>query len=131
MTIRISRAELLSIGAATLLTAAPAVALAETQAEPEALMKRVMEAFKKSAYPDFVAECDNNMKATLPKQMFEGVSGMLAPRLKQGWKHAYLGQLRQEGHITHLWRLEFADGKDEHLLRISIKDGKMGGIWVQ
>ena len=131
MTTRISRAELLSIGAATLLAAAPAIALAETQAVPEAVMKRMLEAAKNGAYGEFMADCNDKMKAELTKQMFEGVSGMLAPRLKQGWKHVYLGKLRQDGHITHLWRLEFADGKDEHLLKISIKDGKVGGIWVQ
>jgi len=131
MTMTLTRAELLSLGAAILLTTAPAVSFAEAQADPEALMKKMMEATKNRSYEAFVSDCDEKVKSGLTKQMFEGVSGMLAPRLKQGWKHVYLGKLRQQGSITHLWRLEFVDGKDDYLLRMSLKDGKVTGIFVQ
>lgn len=131
MTITLTRAQLLSLGAATLITVVSAISFAEPQAEPETLMKKMMEATKNGSYEQFLSDCDQKMKANLTKQMFEGVSGMLAPRLKQGWKQVYLGKLRQQGNIVHLWRLEFADGKDDHLVRMSLKDGKVSGIFVQ
>lgn len=131
MTMTLTRAELLALGAATLITMAPAISSAEPQADPETLMKKMMEATKNGSYEQFLSDCDQKVKASLTKQMFEGVSGMLAPRLKQGWKHVYLGKLRQQGTMVHLWRLEFADGKDDHLVRMSLKDGKISGIFVQ
>jgi hypothetical protein len=131
MTMTLTRARLLSLGAALLIACAPVISFAETQAEPETLMKKMMEATTNGSYEKFLSDCDQKLKANLTKQMFEGVSGMLAPRLKQGWKHIYLGKLRQQGSIVHLWRLEFADGKDEHLVRMSLKDGKVSGIFVE
>ena len=131
MTNKISRSELLSVGAATLLAAGSGFAFAAGQLEPEAIMKKMMEATKNGAYEDFLVDCDDQMKAALTKQMFEGVSGVLGPRLRQGWKHVYLGKLRQQGHTVHLWRLEFADGKDDHLVKLSLKDGKVSGIIAQ
>lgn len=131
MTKTMRRAQFLLLSAAILLTIAPGTSMAQTQAEPEALMKKMVEATKNRAYEAFLSDCDDTMRASLTKQMFDGVSGMLAPRLKQGWKHTYLGKLRQQGSIVYLWRLEFADGKDEHLLKLALKDGKVSGILVQ
>lgn len=125
------RRTFVACAAATLFALAPALSRAQGQNEAEAVMKRMLEATKSRAFDDFLSECDDNFKASLTKQMFEGVSGMLAPRLKQGWKHIYLGKLRQQGATVYLWRLEFADGKDEHLLKLALKDGKVSGILVQ
>lgn len=132
MTLKATRTYLLSFVAAAFITAAPPFAAADTQTEPpEPLMKQMLEATKNRSYDEFCTECNEKMRASLTKQMFEGVSGIMAPRLKQGYKPVYLGKLRQQGHIVYLWRLEFADGKDDHLVKLSMKDGKVGGILLQ
>jgi len=129
MTVRITRPQFLTL-VVSLLLSLPAVA-APKSGEPEAQMKRMVEAIKAKSYEDFVADADDKMRVALTKQMFEGVAGLLAPRLQQGYKTSHLGKLRQQGFETHLWKLELADGKDEHLVKMSVKDGKVGGFWVQ
>ena len=100
---------------------------------PEAIAKNIMEATKDKAYDRFLADANDDVRANITKQMFDGVSNQLAPRLRQGYKMVYLTRLRQGGMLVHLWRLEFSDGKDELLLRVAIsKDtGKVSGMVVQ
>lgn len=66
--------------------------------------------------------------------MFEGVSGMMGPRLDKGHKLTYPTRLRQRGHAIHLWKLEFTDGKDEVLVCLTMDSnaaGKYSGILFQ
>jgi hypothetical protein len=136
MHLRISRARFLSLSLALLL---PSAAQAQTPAgnsgwsdPPDGLMKKMMEALKTKSYDDFMIECDDNMRAALTKQMFDGVSNMMAPNLQSGHKITYLGKLRQKGHLTYLWKLEPpGGGKDETLIRMTTKDRKVTGFWLQ
>jgi hypothetical protein len=59
------------------------------------------------------------------------VSRQLAARLKQGYHATFLGQLDQQGYTVYLWKLSFDDKKDDHLVKMAVKDGKVGGFWVQ
>jgi hypothetical protein len=127
----ISRTQFLSLSVAALLPWRAAAAQSTAADPPEPLMKKMLEAIKTRSYEDFLLDCDDKMRAALSKQMFEGVSNQLAPRLRQGYKTAYLGKIRQQGFVTYLWKLELADGKDEILARMSMKDGKVGGFLLQ
>jgi hypothetical protein len=128
MTSLLSRNSLLRRGLFCLLaTALPLRASAEiTEDPPEAALKKMLEAVKV-----FLTDADDAVRAGITKQMFEGVSGLLTPRLKQGYKTSYLNKLRQHGHTVYLWKLEFSDGKDEALVKLSVKDGKVSGILIQ
>lgn len=107
-------------------------ALAAITADPpEATLKKMLEAVKTKSYEDFLTEADDTVKAKLTKQMFEGVSGQVGPRLKQGYKTTYLSKLRKGEITVHLWKLEFSDGKDEALVTMAVKDGKVAGIFIQ
>lgn len=112
------------------------VAATAFAAEPEdpaaqAIMKRLVEAVKNRSYDDFVADADDRVKQALTKQMFEGVCGQLSPTLREGYKTVYLGKLRKQGLMTHLWRLETKQGQEDLLVRVSIKDGHVAGVWFQ
>jgi hypothetical protein len=124
---------LLALGAACLLAAWSAPARADNApADAEAIMKRIVEAVKARSYDDFLVDADDRVKQGITKQMFEGVAGQLAGRLTKGYKTSYLGGLRQKGYATHLWKMEIADGKnDDVLVKISVKDGKVAGVFFQ
>ena len=98
---------------------------------PEALMKKMMEAVKKTAYDDFMIECDDTMRGALTKQQFEGVSAMMAPSLQPGYKTTYLGKLRRKAATTYLWKLDPGSNRDETLINVTIKDRKVAGFFLQ
>jgi hypothetical protein len=61
----------------------------------------------------------------MSKQMLDGVSTQLGPRLKQGYHSTFLGKLNQAGYSVYLWKLEFNDRKDDYLVKMAVKDGKV------
>jgi hypothetical protein len=135
MTPRMTRARFLSAtlalglmtpGLSSLIQAAPAGA----PPAAETTMKKMMEAVKTKSFDNFMADTDDGMRAALTKQQFEGVSNQLAPRLKQGYRTTYLSKLRQEGHDVFLWKLEITDAKDDHLIKLSLKDGKVAAFLI-
>ena len=104
------------------------------QDPPEAVMKSILEATKEKSYDAFLTHADSGVRAGISKQMFDGVAGMFSARLQKGYKTTYLAKLRQKGYTVHLWKLEFADGKDEVLFRLTMdKDGagKYSGVLLQ
>lgn len=108
-------------------------AVAGEAADPaaEAIMKRIIEAVKARSYDDFFVDADEKVKQAITRQMFERVSDQVGPLLREGYKSFYLGKLRQRGFTTHLWRLEVKQGKEDILCRLMIKDGRVGGVWLQ
>jgi len=102
-----------------------------TQDPPEKVLSLMLEAVKKRSHDDFMAEGSDELRANLTKQMFEGVAGQMAPRLAKGYKTKYLTKLRKDDHAVHLWKLEIADGKDDVLVTMAIKDKKVAGIYLQ
>lgn len=115
----------------SLVVAGGQVALAQVPEPIEANMKKMLAAAQSNAYDDFVAAGDAGFKAGLTKQMLDGVSQQLGPRLKQGYRTAFLGKLNQRGFTVYLWKMEFDDRKDEVLVKMAVKDGKVGGFWLQ
>ncbi len=118
-------------GALTVMTLTTAARADVVQDPPEKLLAVMLDAIKTDAYEDFLAEADPVFKTALSRQNFEGVASQIAPRLKGGWKAKHLAKLRQAGAATHVWKLEFVDGKDDVLARIVIKDKKVAGFWLQ
>jgi len=41
------------------------------------------------------------------------------------------GTLQQEGQMIHLWKLEFHDGGDDQLLRVTINAGRARSFLIQ
>jgi hypothetical protein len=104
---------------------------APSPAPPQALLDTMLEAIKTGAYDTFMASASAQMKAGLSKAAFDAVSAQLAPRLRAGYKPVYLGELQQQGHRVHLWKLSFKDGQDDALVKLAMKDGVVGGFWIQ
>ncbi len=115
----------------SLLLAGSAAGLAQVPEPIEANMKKILAAIQSNSYDDFVALGDAAFKAGITKQMLDGVSTQLGPRLKQGYHSTSLGKLNQQGYSVYLWKLEFNDRKDDYLVKMAVKDGKVGGFLLQ
>lgn len=92
---------------------------------------RIFHAVEQNDLDSFVADGDNQFKAAITKQMFEGVNAMVAPRMKKGYEVIPLGTLNQQGCQVYLRKLVFKDGGDDILARLAVRDGKVAGFWFQ
>ena len=115
----------------SLVLAGGRMALAQNPDSIEASMKKMLAAIQSNSYDDFVASGDAAFKSGMSKQMLDGVSTQLGPRLKQGYHPTALGKLSQQGYTVYLWKLEFNDKKDDYLVKMAVKDGKVGGFLLQ
>ena len=95
------------------------------------VLNKLLKAVELNDYNSFVADGTDAVKAGLTKQMLEGVSNQLAPRLKKGYMCSYLGELKQQGCSVYLWKMVYKDGGDDTLAKLVLKDGKVAGFWLQ
>jgi len=94
-------------------------------------LDKLLNAVEANDYDSFVADGTAEVKAALTKQMLEGVSAQMAPRMKQGYDASYLGELKQSGCQVYLWKLCYKDGGDDTLVRLTLKGGKVAGFLLQ
>jgi hypothetical protein len=99
-------------------------------ADAQAASNKLLAAISAADYAAFVADGDAAFKG-LKKEQFDAVSAQLAPRFKAGYTATYLGDLNQSGYNVTVWRLRFADGGDDALATLSLKNGKIGGFWIK
>lgn len=116
----------------TLLAAHPTPAHAEAAAPADAqkLITKMIDAVVAQSYDAFLADADANLKKNLSRQQFEGLCGLYTQPLKKGYKLDYFGQLKQRGYVVHIWKISTHGAQDEALIRMALKDGKVGGVWV-
>jgi hypothetical protein len=121
------------VPALALFLSAPRAARAElaAPAEAEKLLLRLIEAVKAESYDAFLSDADANMKKQLSRQQFEGLCGLYTKPLKQGYTLSYFGQLKQRGMAVYVWKVVAPGAPDEVLVRLWLKDGKVGGVVVQ
>ncbi|WP_427156987.1 hypothetical protein ACQFX9_16520 [Aliinostoc sp. HNIBRCY26] len=90
----------------------------------------LIKAIEENNYDQFISQGETAFKAGITKQLFTKVHSQFAPRIKKGYSAAFLGKLNQQGYQVYLWKLTFKDRSDDVLARLSIKDGKIGGFWL-
>ena len=93
------------------------------------MFKKLLTAQQSKNYDAFVADGTDQLKAALSKTQFEASSNILNARFKGGYDSSFLGELNQKGFEVYLYRLRFKDDGDDMLATLSLKDGKVGGIW--
>lgn len=113
-----------------LFIAAPLFA-AESPTKATQLLQTLLAATQSGDYERFIAPANTAFRAAITKDKFMAVNEQLAPRLKQGYEAQYLGALNQQGYDVYLWKLQFSDGGDDHLVKLGVKNGKVGGFWIQ
>src|ERR1041384_8349501 len=90
----------------------------------------MIDAVQAESYDAFLADADANLKTHLSRQQFEGLCGLYTQPLKKGYKLEYFGYLKQRGFVVHVWKISTTGAPEEALIRMAVKDGKVGGIWV-
>jgi len=110
--------------------AAPARAETAGPADAQRLVTKMIDAVIAQSYDAFLADADANLKTHLSRQQFEGLCGLYTQALKKGYKLDYFGHLKQRGYMVHLWKISTSGAQDEALIRMAMKDGKVGGVWV-
>ena len=91
---------------------------------------KMIDAVVAESYDAFLADADANLKTHLTRQQFEGLCGLYTQPLKKGYKLEYFGHLKQHGYLVHVWKVSTNGEQDEALVRMAVKDGKVGGVWV-
>ena len=70
--------------------------------------------------------------ASIDKETIQKLSADLAGPLERGFQLEPLGSLDRQGFRTFLWRLDLRGEDDDQLLvNLSLKDGQVGGFWIQ
>ncbi len=100
-------------------------------ASMDATLKTMLGAIQSGSLADFVAAGDASFKSKMTKEMLAGVSAQLGPRLNQGYTPTFFGTVNEQGYIVYIWKLEFKDGKDDRLVTMAVKDGKVGGFFLR
>ena len=95
------------------------------------VLSKLLRAIEANDYDSFVADGTPEVKASLTKQMLEGVSAQMAPRMKKGYSKTYLGELKQGGCRVYLWKLAYKAGGDDTLARLTLRSGKVAGFLLQ
>ncbi|WP_235526408.1 hypothetical protein [Nostoc piscinale] len=90
----------------------------------------LINALEQNNYTNFISQGNPAFKEGLTKQIFTHVSEQLAPRLKKGYSSVFLTKLNQQGYQVYLWKLSFKDGSDDIVARLSLKDAKVAGFWL-
>jgi hypothetical protein len=121
-------AVLLGLG---LLAASPALAAPPEGPGAEASLRKMLAALQSASYDEFLSDAEPPFREALKRTTFDAVSAQMAPRLKGGYALTFLGTLSQVGYAVNLWKITFKDGKDDVLAKISTKDGKVGGFFLQ
>lgn len=93
-------------------------------------LQTILESIAATNYDCFTTVGNSAYKAGITKQMFEGVSEQLAPRMQEGYSTTYFGTLQQLHYRVYVWKLSFADSGDEFLARMTMEGDKVAGILI-
>lgn len=96
--------------------------------EARAKFKKMITAVEKGDYDAFVENAEPAFKAELPKVKFDSGTLTIFVRMKSGYTTSYLGTLRKGGYSVSYWKLEIKDGKDDVLVSMGLKNGKVGAF---
>ena len=104
---------------------------AEDDAKADMLFQKLLAAQIAKNYDAFVADASTGLKAALTKTQFEASSDLMTPKLTGGYEITPLGELNKQGYEVYLYRLRFTNGGDDMLGTLSLKDGKVAGIYFK
>jgi hypothetical protein len=103
--------------------------------DPDPAVKKIFDkmvnALKTGDRDAFIANGTEQVKKGVTEEVMTALTKEIGSRLKGGYDATYLCQLKQADHQVHLWKVTFKDGKDDVVFRLALKDGKVGGFFLQ
>jgi hypothetical protein len=92
----------------------------------------IVAALQKGDYDAFIAHGDAAFRAPQVRAAFDSAARAIGPKLATGFKTKFLTKLNKHaGYVAYVWKIEFADKQDDVLGILSIKDGLVGGFFLQ
>jgi formiminotetrahydrofolate cyclodeaminase len=97
----------------------------------EAMIEARLKALIDNDYEAYVKDGTDVFKQNSDKSKFKKVSKALLERIKSGYKVEFLGALlTKDPEIIHeVWKISFANGEPDVLVRIWLKGGELNGFW--
>jgi len=93
-------------------------------------LQTILDVTASGNYDLFTTVDTSSYKSGITRQMFEGVSEQLAPRMAEGYTTTYFGHLKQLHYQIYLWKLSFEDGGDEFVIRMTMDGDNVAGILI-
>lgn len=120
---------------AGLLLALPHALVARDQEQaptsPDAVLKTMLRGVEVNDVDLFTQKAEPDLKNRITKEVMTRLSNTFSSRIKRGYTATSLGQLRQQGVITYLYKIEFKDGSDDVLVRMAVRDGLVAGLFFE
>ncbi len=114
-----------------LASTAPVLSAADADPAVQKLFDKLLGAIKTNDRDAFVSDATETVKKGTTKEIMDTLNKHLAGRLNKGFEATYLCRLKQAEHQVHLWKVSFKDGGDDIVFRLALKDGKLGGFFLQ
>jgi hypothetical protein len=94
----------------------------------DSTVRQMFDAIQSKSYDTFVADGDGRFKTGFTPKMFDDLTQKLGPRLRIGYHVTFLTTLNQQDYVVYVWKVTFKDAKDDLLVTLFIKDGKVSGF---
>ena len=117
------------IGLLSLFVVSPAFAEHDHKTE-QASLSQLMQAISDNDYEAFVSNGTRQFKDNITQQVFDAVTGQLGKLIRGGHTTEYLSDLYQGGNTFHLWKISYANSKENSLVKLIVINGKIAGFWL-
>lgn len=97
----------------------------------DATLRQIMDAIQSKSYDKFVADGDATFKTGFTQKMFDDLSGMLGEKLQKGYQVSFLTTLNQQDFVVHVWKLTLKGVRDEYLINLFVREGKVIGFAIR
>jgi RNA polymerase sigma factor (sigma-70 family) len=97
--------------------------------EEKTFAEQIIRATKDQDYAAFIENGNTGFK-TIKEPTFKAVCIQMAAQFKGGYELTYLGDLKEKGLETTLWRVSFKDGSNDALGTMWVKKGKVAGFVI-
>ena len=106
------------------------LAATSTPADLQALFLEKINGFKNRDYKAFIANSNEELSKAATEVAFGEACDEWTERLTPGFDASYMGSLKKGDYTVSSWKLVCADKGDDLVVTMSVKDGKVGGFFI-
>lgn len=106
------------------------VAATSTPADLQALFLEKINGFKNRDYKSFISNSNEELTKAATEVAFGEACDEWTPRLAPGFEASYMGSLKKGDYTVTNWKLVCADKGDDLIVTMSVRDGKVGGFFI-